>query len=100
MKGTNYIYASAKIRALEPHVLDETDIERMIDAPDLNSAFKVLNDTDYADNLLGLESTDYREALSKDFKQLHDFLQKITPGQTLFELILLERDFINIKLLF
>ncbi len=100
MKGTNYIYASAKIRALEPHILDKTDIERMIDAPDLNSAFKVLNDTDYADNLLGLEPLDYRIALSQDFQQLHELLQKITPKQSLFELIMLEREFVNIRLLF
>jgi V/A-type H+-transporting ATPase subunit C len=100
MKGTNYIYASAKIRALEPRILDETDIERMIDAPDLNSAFKILNDTDYADNLLDLKPSEYRKALSLDFEQLHDLLQKITPDQSLFELILLERDFTNIKLLF
>jgi vacuolar-type H+-ATPase subunit C/Vma6 len=48
MKGTNYIYASAKLRALEKLILDGTDIERMVDAPDLPSAFKVLHDTDYA----------------------------------------------------
>ena len=77
MKATNYIYASAKIRALEPKILDETDIERMVDAPDLPSAFKVLNDTDYADNLLDLRPVDYRIALSRDFQQLFDFFQKV-----------------------
>ncbi len=100
MKGTNYIYASAKIRALESHILDKNDIERMIDAPNLNSAFKVLNDTDYADNLLGVEPTQYREALSKDFQQFFSLLHRITPKQSLFEIILLDRDFVNVKLFF
>lgn len=100
MKGTNYIYASAKLRALEPKILDETDVERMVDAPDFASAFKVLNDTDYADNLLDVEPADYRLMLREDFEQMHDLLQKITPKENLFELILLDRDFINLKLLF
>ena len=100
MKGTNYIYASAKIRALENKILDETDIERMVDAPDFFSAFKVLNDTDYGDNLLDLDPLDYRKAISADFEQMHDLLQKITPKENLFELMLLERDFINLKLFF
>lgn len=100
MKGTNYIYASAKIRALEKKILDQTDIERMVDAPDFFSAFKVLNDTDFSDNLLDLEPTDYRKAISADFEQMHDLLQKITPKENLFELMLLERDFVNIKLFF
>lgn len=100
MRSTNYIYASAKIRALEPKILDTTDIERMVDAPNLETAFKVLNDTDYADNILEVDPLDYREALRDDFQQLYHFLQKITPDQSLFDLILLERDFVNIRLFF
>ena len=100
MKATNYIYASAKIRVLEPQILDNTDIERMLDAPDLKSAFKVLNDTDYGDNLLEVEPENYRQALAADFQQLHDFLQKISPSKRLFELMMLPRDFINLKLFF
>lgn len=100
MKATNYIYASAKIRALEPKILDETDIERMIDAPDIKSAFKVLNDTDYGDNILDVNPADYRKVLAEDFQDLHDFLQRVTPEGKLFELILLDRDFVNLKLFF
>jgi len=100
MKATNYIYASAKIRALEPLILDETDIERMVDAPDIKSAFKVLNDTDYGDNLLDVQPAEYRDALRADFQELHDFLQRVTPEGRLFELILLDRDFVNLRLFF
>jgi len=100
MKGTNYIYASAKLRALEPKILDETDIERMVDASDINSAFKVLNDTDYGDNLLGLEPSDFHTALNSDFEQMYELLQRIIPKENLFELILLDRDFVNLKLFF
>ncbi len=100
MREENYIYASAKIKALEPKLLNKNNIERMINARDLEKAFKVLEDTDYSDNLLDLKPEDYREALVNEMQQLHDFLQKIVPDQDLFRLIMLSKDFINLKLLF
>ena len=51
MKDSNYAFATGKIRFLENKLPDKNDIERMIDAPDLESSFKALYDTDYADNL-------------------------------------------------
>lgn len=99
MPDSNYAYISGKIRALEPMVLDETDIERMVDAPDFDSAFKVLNDTDYANNLLDIDPLNYRDALRNDFKGLHKLLSKV-PDKLLTKILYLERDFLNIKYLF
>jgi len=96
----DYTYASSKIRALEPAILDATDIERMVDAGDFESAFRVLNDTDYADNLLDVEPLNYRDALDADYVQLYDLLKNITPDKNLFKLLFAERDFVNIKFLF
>lgn len=100
MRKSDYIYISAKIRALEPRILDRNDIERMINATSLANAFQVLNDTDYGDNLLGVEPENYREALMDDLHQLHAFLQKNIPDPDLFKLIMLSRDFINLKFYF
>lgn len=100
MKASNYIYASTKIRSLEKLILDNTDIERMVDAPDLDSAFKVLHDTDYRDNLLDVEPVNYRLALSADFQQFYILLQRLNLEREFYQLMLLERDFTNIKLIF
>ncbi len=100
MLPSNYAYTSGKIRALETKILNQTDIERMVDAPDFATAFKVLNDTDYADNLLEVEPINYRDALRDDYQQLYNLLKKITPDPRLFKLIFLERDLVNIKFLF
>lgn len=99
MMVNDYIYPSAKIRALEPQILDDTDIERMVDAPDFEGAFKVLNDTDYADNLLEVEPINYRDALRDDFKQVYKLLKTIIPDKRVWKLIYLHRDFVNAKLL-
>ena len=100
MNKDDYIFISAKIRSLEPKILDNIDIERMINESDLFSAFKVLNDTNYCDNLLDAEPTQFRQVLADDLYQLFDFLQKYVPDQNLFKLILLSRDIINIRLCF
>lgn len=97
---SNYAYPSAKLRVLENKLLNEIDIERMADAPDLASAFKVLNDTDYADNLLEVEPAEYRKALHEDFHQEFSLLKSITPSETLFRLLYINRDFANLKALF
>lgn len=90
----SYPYACAKIRALEPSILDQTDIERMIDAPDFETAFKVLNDTDYGDNLVGVLPLNYRDALRADFKQLYELLAEITPDRRLFKIMYYGRDYL------
>ena len=95
----SYAYASGKIRALEPMILDSVDIERMVDAPDFETAFKVFNDTDYADNLLTVQPLEYREALREDFRQLYNLLKSITPDKELFQLMYIERDFLNLRYL-
>jgi len=100
MSESDYIYVSAKIRSLEKRILDKTDIERMINATCVDNAFQVLNDTDYGSSLLGVEPENYRDALADDLHQLHDFLQKNTPDKNLFKLMMLPKDFINLKFYF
>ncbi|MBU1164307.1 V-type ATPase subunit [Patescibacteria group bacterium] len=100
MLASNYAFATGKIRALEPHILDATDVERMVSAPDFETAFKVLNDTDYADNLLDIQPINYRDALRADYKQLYRMLKKIIPDQNFFKFLYLKRDFLNLRILF
>jgi len=99
MLAANYAYASGKLKTLEPTILDNTDIERMVDAPDFKSAFKVLNDTDYADNLLEIADLDYRDALRDDFDQLYRLLKNIIPDKNVFAFLYSERDFLIIRYL-
>ena len=80
-------------------MLAETDIERMVDAPDFDSAFKVLNDTDYANNLLDVDPFNYRDALRNDFKGLYKLLSGV-PDKLLTKILYLDRDFLNIRYLF
>ncbi|MFH1598380.1 MAG: V-type ATPase subunit [Patescibacteria group bacterium] len=100
MPNDNYAFATGKIRALEARLLNSTDIERMIDADNSDSAFKVFNDTDYADNLLDVAATGFKKALDDDLNQAKDLLTHIVPDPNLVRLVFLQYDFHNIKLAF
>jgi len=100
MKASNYAFATGKIRFLETKLPDKTDIERMIDAPDLDSSFKALYDTDYADNLLDVEPMNFEQAVLDDLKQAKDLIYQIVPDQDFIKLLLLDFDFHNLKVIF
>lgn len=100
MKSTNYNFATGKIRYLETKLPDKTDIERMVDAPDLNSCLKALYDTDYADNLLEVEPADFEKAVFDDLEQAKDLLYQIVPDKEFIKFLLLDFDFHNLKVLF
>ncbi|MBU1148483.1 V-type ATPase subunit, partial [Patescibacteria group bacterium] len=100
MPNDNYAFATGKIRALEARLLNSTDIERMIDADNSDSAFKVFNDTDYADNLLDVDATGFKQALDDDLNQTKDLLTHIVPNPLLVRFVFLQYDFHNIKLTF
>lgn len=99
MNSDKYITISSLVWSRESKMLDHTDIERMVDAPSFDDAYRVLNDTDYADNLLDLEPAQYRDAMRKDFTELYEFLKRDIPDYDLFRLLFIERDFLNLRLL-
>lgn len=96
----SYEYAAGKLRSMENRLLTKTDIERMVDAPDLESAFKVFNDTDYADNLLDVEPQDFKKALDDDFRQARDELNSVIENEDLRRILFIRNDIRNIKVLF
>ena len=95
----DYAYITGAIRTLELKIVDDVDLERMIDAPDVDDAFKILNDTDYANSLLGLNAVDFETALQKESIQTKEFILRNIPNQKLAEILFLHEDWHNIKLL-
>lgn len=99
MVRSNYLYINARIKFWEKLLPDKTDIERMVDAPNAAEAFSVLNDTDYADNLLNVQPEEYYTALMKDLQGLKKFILKNVPDTLFVFFLFLKEDFNNIKLL-
>jgi len=95
-----YEYATGLLRVLEKRILSQNDFERMSGAKTAAEAFKVLNDTDYADNLLNLKPEKYEKALKLDEKDLKKLFKKIVENQKLLQFLFLKDDFLNLKLYF
>ena len=101
MLRSNYAYAAGKIRFLENKLLNETDIERMLEAKDAQAVFKVFNDTNYADELQDIQNpAEFRTILDHDLKQTKDLIKAICPNKRLLDFFFLRYDFHNIKLFF
>ncbi|MEK9165387.1 MAG: V-type ATPase subunit [Patescibacteria group bacterium] len=92
-----YEYLTGLIRVLEKRLPDKTDIDRMIQAKTAKDVFDVLNDTDYADNLLNRKPEDYDQVLADDFNQLKKLLAESIGKTPLFDLLFIDFDFLNIK---
>ncbi|MBU0707545.1 V-type ATPase subunit [Patescibacteria group bacterium] len=100
MSGSDYLYAAGVVRHLENKLLNPTDIERMVDAPDLEAAFKVFHDTDYFDNVLDVAPRDFLKALDADLLQAKQKIQEMVPNEDVVTLLFMRFDFHNLKLLY
>lgn len=99
MARSNYAYITGKIRQLELGLPDETDIVRMLEAPDVKSAFEVLNDTDYAKNLLDVTPENFYFALHDNWRDFRKMLEDGVPDQLLLDILYLREDFNNLKII-
>ena len=101
MSQDPYLFPTGSIREAEKKLFDANDMERMIDAEDVNQSFKVFNDLSYADELLDMESpSQYKEVLAHDLGQIKDFLKSASPDPLVMDIILASYDFHNFKVLF
>ncbi|MDD4606770.1 MAG: V-type ATPase subunit [Patescibacteria group bacterium] len=100
MSRSKYLYATGLIRSKENKLLNQAELERMLDAPDAEQAFRVFNDTDYADNLLDVPVKNFNQALQDDLRQVRELFFQIVPDENLLKILFIRYDFQNIKLLF
>lgn len=96
----SYAYIMGLFRSLESKLLNSNDIERMIDAPNIEAAFKVFNDTEYADNLLEVKPVEFKKALDDDHQQTRQLFGQILDDQKILQFLFVRYDFHNIKLAF
>jgi len=95
-----YGYAVARIRAMEHRLLDSGVLQRMIDADDTASVFKILGETSYASALssqAGLPSVD--KALEADLHAIYNEIRSFAPDKEIIDIMCLHYDFHNVKVL-
>jgi len=91
-------YATGLINVLEKNIFDHQDQERMINAPDRETAFKVLFDTDLAETSVKEKSIE--KILERDSDSLKDFIYRTVRDEReeLFWFLFLKFDVLNLKI--
>lgn len=98
MNATQFAYAAARVRALEPKLLDSGDVERMLGAKTASEAYKILNDLEYATHIGDISNVrDFQEVITAGLKDSKEVLERICPDSRILDILFIRYDFHNIK---
>jgi len=97
-----YTYITGRIRVKETHMLNAVDLDRMINAPSAKESFRVLNDTDFSNNLLELPEgklEKFQRVLDDELHDVRHFLKLNVPEENIMRYLALKYNFSNLKIL-
>jgi V/A-type H+-transporting ATPase subunit C len=96
--SSQFSYAAARVRSLEPKLLDMTEVERMLGAKNAKEAYKILNDLDYATHIGDIDKVeDFQVVIDAGLTDAKEMLERIVPDDRILDLTFLRYDFHNIK---
>ena len=95
-KDTDYLYASARVRALEKYFVTGDDLVRMTEAKTLAEAFKIINDKGIG---VGFEPENCEEALTAALSGAYALAQELLKDEGAVKLFRLRYDGFNLKTL-
>ncbi|HZX46218.1 MAG TPA: V-type ATP synthase subunit C [Clostridia bacterium] len=100
MRDKMYLYAVARVRALENNLLSRSTVDRMLEAPTPEEALKILGETDYGNYFGEVDNVyDFEKALDQGLRAAYKVIDDST-GDLRFTLISrLKYDFHNLKVL-
>lgn len=93
MPQLSLAHAVARVRVLEGKLLHLEQIERLLQAPTLQEAYKLLEEYGYG------PGSDYEAALRQARQDLCAFLREVSPNQRVTDAFLCKTDYQNAKLL-
>ncbi|MEW6105398.1 MAG: V-type ATPase subunit [Bacillota bacterium] len=97
---SKYAYATGRVRVLETRLLDRGRIDRMIDAPDLEGALKVLAEAGYARVQLSEKAHPaIDDVTAGEEVRLAALIRETTPEPQLVDFITARWDFHNLKVM-
>ena len=98
IKKEDYLYISSLLRAREPRMLSRDKAERMLDAPNVEDAAKMLTESGYED-MSQMSVKEIEDALSKRRAAVFRELEPLVPDTAALDLFRLKYDYHNAKVL-
>lgn len=98
-RNIDYYLATGLVRTREDKLVTSEALERMISADSAKSAYSILTEFDYADELLVVDQPEmYESVITHDLLQVRDFLTEMTDDPVIHGILFSDFDFHNIKL--
>ncbi|MDP2873193.1 MAG: V-type ATPase subunit [Bacillota bacterium] len=96
--GFEYAFFVARIRVLETRLLTRNHLLRMVDAPDAETAFRMLGETEYGPAVAAAgTAADYEIALAAELGRVFGIIRAASPEPELPELLGVAYDWQNLK---
>lgn len=96
IKDTDYLFLSARVKALECNLLSHERMERMLEAPTVEDAAKVLQECGYAEMpQVGVQALE--QALAEQRQKTFDELYNAVPDRNLIDVFKVKYDYHNAK---
>lgn len=93
-----FLYVSARVKALETKLLGRNTIDRILDAQDLDEAIKLLSDTEYGGDLAELSNIyDFEEVLENSMIRTLKVLRESFKEHKYLRFFTLKHDYHNLK---
>ncbi|MBN2087074.1 V-type ATPase subunit [Candidatus Peregrinibacteria bacterium] len=99
MDNSKYAYIVGRLRALDTKMMNQSILERLLDASEADQAYRVLNDmplvADYLDNS---SVKDFNSVLIRSLQGMKDLMTQMAPYPEVLEFLWSKYDFHNFKL--
>lgn len=98
MDREDFIQSSVRIRYAEKKLLTKQQLERLVDAKNLEETIKFLNETSYSSEIAKLDRIEnYEKALSEVLNQTYKEVTEISPEDSLVEILKYKYLYHNLK---
>ncbi|MEG1999988.1 MAG: V-type ATPase subunit [Evtepia sp.] len=98
IKDIDYLFISTRVHALERNLLSKERMTRMLEAPSLDDAVKVLPECGYPE-LIPLDDRILRNALAEEQHKTFSDLAALVPEPALIDVFRVKYDYHNVKVL-
>ncbi len=97
--GTDYIFATARIRGMEKKLLSGEQFRTMTESKNIDDIFKVLQDAGYGAEGNAIKADNYTEVLKQAETDLFEEIKELSKNEALFNIFFYPMDYHNIKVL-
>lgn len=96
IREEDYAYATARVRAVEPRLLDSQKMDRLLESPSVSDATKLLAEARYGEGM-DVSEVGWEDLLEAEGARVVAFLTDVMPYPELLDVFRLQTDYLQAK---